>query len=208
MALLFVPGAVEAFSGGTFFRKVIALILRFLGVLSGIGGVVLVVLVLRGMGTAVGIAEGAAKVGVVIGGLLSAVAVIIASYVFVHLFFLRARTVSSLERDEFVALPILVVLTRLVGELGAAWIALTAILGFLVAWMMGGAAGSFSEALPGNPLHGIAGGGFLSGILILIGGAITAVLGLLGAYYLAESIVLLLRIARNTTLIADATRRT
>lgn len=214
MSLFFVPRVVGVLSRGMFFRKAIALFLQVLGILFGIGGAVTVVLILLGMEATVRIAEGVTQMGVVVGGIFTVVLEIISTYMFVHLFFFRASTVSSLEGEEFILISIAVVLTRLGGELFALSFAIWATFGFVVSWMMGEVAGSFVRALPVwsgypslLPLLEVRGIGFLWGILMLIGGALMAVFSLFGAYFLAEIMGLLPRIAQNTTRIADATRK-
>ncbi len=135
----------------------------------------------------------------VFAGLLAQLVNIVIGYMVVHTIWIRAADVEALKGSEFIVTPILSALVRLGGEVVACILAGTGAQLAVVAL--------FSERLlrklaPDFLAQGVfylpGVGGFLWAILLGLGGAIAAVFCLLLFYLMAEWLVAVVDVARNT----------
>jgi hypothetical protein len=203
---MFVPSIVAQLGTGTFFKRFVTFVLRFLAVVAAVVGIVAAFGMLYVMGRLLEFIDGFAKAGVILGVLIVAVIDLVATYVVTHLLIVRSSTIAQLPESEFVVIPIAVVLFRLVGEVLSALIATVSLIAFVLAWLTGKATAGLRYIFSGFPSPDV-GGGFIGGLMILVSGGMIAVLVLFLAYYAAEMIALLVRIAQNTKVIADATQK-
>ena len=197
--LLFMEPVLRHLSGGDLFKSVVSWALVIGGVLIGIGGVVACFLALRLT------FEG--TVGAVFAGLVLTIMTVVLTYMLVHTYLIRARTVQDLPESRYSVVPIVAVILRLSGEVMAIYMIFAGLSVFVLALFLGSSsAGSFLPT-PGmmslNPLGGYGGTGFLEGLAALIGAAVSAFVILLFFYMLAELAIVLVDIAQNTRKTAE-----
>lgn len=188
-SVFFMRPVLTAVSQGKFFSRFISAILRIVGVIVAIAGLVswfgAWALIFKFPFIAV------------IGGIIFQVAYAIAIYMVVHTLFIRATDIATLPEADYNVIPIIAVFFKLLGELFASFVVPITIGAGVMLWFAGGIAyqlfGSFMRHVP-LPAGGI----FLSGLLMMIVGAIIAFLVMMYFYCLAEFTIVFVDIARNT----------
>jgi hypothetical protein len=187
--LRFTHPILDALNDGRIIRQGVAQALRILGVLAAVGGVYLLVVVLKASFQLT--TEGT------IGGLILAVLLGAAALAVLQVLFYRAQTVADLGESPFTVIPILSVVCRTLGEIYALLGVMMGVGGCVFIW--------FAKADPSYFLDGLrsffpaigAEGSFLGGLTFLITMVLVSFAVLLMLYALAESIVVLVDIARN-----------
>jgi len=183
--------SIEKLEEGTPFRKWISIFVKILGVLlligcivSSIYALVSVIRIGRYLGTT-------AMVTGIVAGVISFPINIFMGIIIMKLFFIRADNIRKLEeRTHFTILPTVVVLIRLCGETSFVALVGQGIISFLTLLIGGrGIPEYYREFLP-IP-------GFVGGVLILIAACVLAVVLLIGSYFIAEQINLLVDMASN-----------
>jgi hypothetical protein len=185
---------LEALDDGRVIRTSVARVLRGLAVLFLLGGVYLLVEILK---TSFRLStEGT------IGGLVLATVFAAAVLGVVQIVFYRAREINEPERAPFVVIPICSILFRALGEIYATLGIAIAVGGCFYIW--------FSKLNPFallGPMHRLfpsisPEATFLGGVLFLLNLGLLSFFGLLGFYFLAESVVVMVEIAKNTRYLA------
>ena len=181
---------LDALDDGRVIRTSVALVLRVLGVLSLLGGVYLLVEILK--------ASFRLSTDGTIGGLILAIFFGAAVLGVVQIVFYRARAINERERAPFVVIPMCSILFRALGEIYATLGLAIAVGGCFYIW--------FSKLNPFavlGPMHRLfpsilPEGTFLGGVLFLLNLGLLSFVGLLGLYFVAESAVVMVEIAKGT----------
>jgi hypothetical protein len=189
MVLNFFKPVLDALNDGKVIRSSIALFLQILGVLSIVGGVYLLIEILK--------ASFDLPTEGTIGGLLLSIILIAAVLAVAQIFFYRSTNVRDLGESQFTVIPIFSILFRCFGEIYATLGVAIGVGGCIFIW--------FSKY---NPLYllGLIGhffpsfspeGTFLGGLLFLVYFALLSFVIIVVFYFLAESTVVLVDIAKN-----------
>ena len=199
---LFVPYLLRLLSQGTFFRKLFFYFFRVGAGLFALLGLVACAGLLR---TVLNLPA----VGV-IGGFVFIALLAVAFYAVAHIFWTRADDIKRLSDAKFTMIPIYSIMVKTIGEVLAAFVAVLSIGGFILfLFAPREAGGMLGQFLPLGPLGNIfeqsGGNSFLTALLVLLGGAVYAVL-LLAIFYLAgEFVSAIAEIAISTGLTATYT---
>lgn len=139
--------------------------------------------------------------------------VLAASFLIAWTWFYHAKNIIDFEDSDYSAIPIVSNIFRALGETYAIFATAVAIGGTLMSWFSdyGGAAYQFTRFLYLLPISGLlpieVGGRFLNGLIFLITCLITAYVILLFAYFIAENILVLADIAKNTMMMREGSSR-
>jgi len=181
---------LEAVERGVVIRAAVAVALRVLAVLFVIGGILLLIQLLKfsfNLPTAQGTAGGLILTLLLLGAIAASCQVLL----------YRAESVSALGESPFTVIPIVSILLRAMGELYAVAGIAVGVGGCLFVWFSGesplGMLGGIAPFLPSVP----AGGTFLDGVVLLAWAGLGSFALLLIFYFLAEAIVVMADIARN-----------
>lgn len=190
-ALNFFKPVLTALNDGKVIRSSVALVLKILGVLSLLGGVYLVVEILKASFRLP--AEGT------VGGLLLSIIFVAALLAVVQIFFYRAASIRDHGDSQFTIIPIFSILFKCIGEIYATFGAAIAVGGCMFIWL--------SKRNPLRLLKDIAGffpsltpeGTFVGGLLFLMFVALFSFAAITVFYLLAEVMVALTEIARRSS---------
>jgi hypothetical protein len=184
-----------ALAEGRVIRNAIALVMRLAAVLVLLGGLLVVITVLK---TSFQISSAAATIG----GLLVAVLMAAAFFAVSQIYLFRAQSVHDLEDSPFTIIPILSILFRASGEAYAVGALAFGVGGCLFTWLSGmspmtllSQLGGFVPSIPG--LNEMGGQSFVSGLVFLVTMIIAGFGALVAFYALAELVVVLVDIALN-----------
>jgi hypothetical protein len=112
--------------------------------------------------------------------------------------FIRAGDISALPDADYTVIPIVSISLKLCGEIYACFSAVVAIAGGILIWFVGGNAFYFIQK-SGIFMSGFGyGSDFLGGLAFIVGGWLVAFLVLVIFYFLAEIVVVMADIAKNT----------
>jgi uncharacterized membrane protein len=186
---------LDALNDGKVIRTSVAFALQSLGVLSLLGGIYLFIEILK---TSFDLPTKGT-----IGGLLLSAVIIVAILAIVQIYFYRATNIRNLGESQFTVIPIFSILFRCFGEIYATLSLAIGVGGCLFIWFSGM-----------NPLYVLGGmgrflgflspeGTFIGGILFLTYLAVLAFITIVVFYFLAESTVVLVDIARNIRLLSQ-----
>lgn len=184
---------LEALDHGDVIRTSVVLALRIFGVLAVLGGLYLLVEILK-------ISFRLPTQGTT-GGLLFAVIFVAAILAQFQIYFYRAESVRNLGESPFTVIPIFSILFRTLGEIYATLGVAVGVGGCLFIWLSGI---SPLRLLPGagEIFPSVSGGGtFLDGLVFLLWLSVLSFLSLVVFYFLAEAILVVLDIARNIRLL-------
>jgi hypothetical protein len=190
MEKYFFMGAVlEKISQGQFFRKAYAVTLQILAAIIAIAALVAWITVWKS------ISEFSAEaiVGIIIFQLLFVIAV----YMVIHIILIRAGNINALPDSDYTVIPIVSITLKLIGEIYASFITVISVAGGILSWFIG--AGAFYMVKRPSlliPSYG-SGEGFWGGLVFMAGGLFSSIVGLVLFYFLAESVVVLVDIAKN-----------
>jgi hypothetical protein len=187
---------LDALSDGRVIRTSVEYALRVLGILCLLGGIYLLVEILK--------ASFELPTEGTIGGLILAVIFIAAVLAVVQIFFYRAGTIRKLGESQFTVIPIFSILFRAFGEIYTTFGVAVAVGGCLFIWftkenplyLLGGIGRFFDPSLSPE-------GTFLGGLLFLIYGGLLSFVILIVFYFLAESVVVLVDVAKNIRLLVE-----
>lgn len=138
--------------------------------------------------------------------------VLAASFLIAQAWFYHAKAIVNFEDSDYSVIPIVSNLFRAISETYAIFATTVAIGGTLMSWFSdyGGASYQFTRFLYLLPISGLlpieGGGRFLFGLVFLITCLITAYIILLIAYFLAENILVLVDIAKNTKMMSEGNK--
>ena len=192
---LFMKPVLQLISVGHFFRKAFAVFLQILAVVIAIAGLVSWV----GVWKSVAGQDASLILGIIIFQLFFVIAV----YMVVHTIFIRAEDISELPDTDYTVIPIVSISLKLCGEIYACFAAVLAIAGGVLIWFIDGNAFYFiRKSSPFMPSFGYS-SDFLGGLTFMVGGWLVAFLVLVGFYFLAETVVVIIDIAKNTKIIRE-----
>jgi len=188
----------RGFLEGTNFRFVIFWLLRLLAVLAAIFGVFFWV------GALIQILQ-RFSLGLFLGGFIFLGLYLIALYAVIRTMWKRARDIQDLPAGEFPIFAIYAAVVRLVGETSAIILAFIGVGGMFLIW----GAGRLSLDIIGfliQPILPLFGpyslmdpiGTLTAGLVVFTVYVVSAVLTLLGSYFLAELVILIKGIFHNT----------
>jgi hypothetical protein len=184
-----------ALARGAVIRNAIALVMRVGAVLILLGGLLVVITVLK---MSFQISSAAATIG----GLLVAVLMGVAFFAVSQIYLFRAQSVHDLEDSPFTIIPILSILFRASGEAYAVGALAFGVGGCLFTWLSGmsptmllSGLGGFMPPIPG--LNEMGGQSFVSGLVFLVTMIVAGFAALIGFYALSELVVVLVDIAIN-----------
>lgn len=173
---------IDSLSKGSLIKKVMAFLFGLIGVVSFIGGVYFFF-----------------KTISYVPDFWSVVLLflfVFSSFISLQIWFYRAKEINNLEDSEFTVIPIFSNLFRALGENYAVFIITIGIGGTLMLWFSkyGGYLRKFSRYIP----FAILDDSFIGGLLFLVLTIVIALLVLLLTYFIAENILVLVEIAKNT----------
>lgn len=184
---------LNALSKGSVFRTAFMVIIGLLALVTAIGGLYIFIVTWGQVDDARGWG--------VLGIILFQFFFIFAIYAVVHILILRAWDVYLLPDAEFTVIPIVSMLIKLFGELFAVILTIFSIAAGILIWMVGSGGLRYIQRNlgMGDFLHPLFGGGsFLYGVGVILGGILYAFVVLILTYFIAETIVVMVSIARNT----------
>jgi len=180
---------LDSLTDARMMRTSIGKALRILGILSVVGGIYLLVDILKEsfhMPT-----EGT------IGGLVFAVMIAASVLSIMQILFYRGKHIEDLEESELTIIPIFSILFKAVGEIYATFMAAVGVGGCVFIWLAKsdpmyfiGSIARFLPTIPGEST-------FLGGIMFLVYSFLWGFIALIGCYFLAEASVVLAEIAGN-----------
>jgi hypothetical protein len=184
-----------ALAQGRVIRNAIALVMRVGAVLILLGGLLVVIQVLK-------MAFQISAATATIGGLLLAVLMAAAFFAVAQIYLFRAQSVHDLEDSPFTIIPIISILFRASGEAYAIGALAFGVGGCLFTWLSGmsptmllSGLGGFMPPIPG--LNEMGGQSFVSGLVFLVTMIIAGFAALIAFYALAELVLVLVDIAIN-----------
>ena len=189
----FMKPVLQLISVGHFFRKAFAVFLQILAVIIAVAGLVSWI----GLWKSVAGQDALLILGIIIFQLFFVIAV----YMVVHTMFIRAGDISALPDADYTVIPIVSISLKLCGEIYACFSIVVAIAGGILIWFIGGNAFYFirkSAFFMLGPGFGGYGSDFLGGLMFMVGGWLIAFLVLVVFYFLAEIVVVMADIAKNT----------
>ncbi len=133
--------------------------------------------------------------------------VLAASFLIAQAWFYHAKNIINFEDSDYSVIPIVSNLFRALGETYAIFATAVGVGGTLMYWFSdyGGAMYGLTRylyLLPLGDLLSFASGRFLWGLIFLLSSLITAYIILLIAYFVAENVLVLVDIAKNTKMIS------
>jgi hypothetical protein len=192
--LFFFRPVLKALDQGNIIRTIVVFVLRALAVLTVLGGLFMLIEVLKlsfqlpTQGT--------------IGGLLLAIIFVAAIASVFQIFLYRAESVRDLGKSPFTVIPIFSILLRAFGETNATFGVAVGVGGCLFVWLSGMTPARFLPGI-GDMLPSVSGGTFLEGALFLVWSALVSFAFLVGFYFLAEAVVVVVDIARNVRVLVQ-----
>jgi hypothetical protein len=185
---------LQALDKGHVIRTAVVLALRILGVLTVLAGIYLLVEILR-------ISFRFEQTQGTIGGLVFAIIFVAAVAALFQTFFYRAESIRDLGESPFTVIPIFSILLRLLGEVYATLGVAVGVGGCLLIWFSGISPFRLMPGI-GDLFPAVGGGGtFLDGLMFLVWLAVLSLVAVVGFYFLAESVVVVVDIARNIRLL-------
>ncbi|HZP16978.1 MAG TPA: zinc ribbon domain-containing protein [Terriglobales bacterium] len=186
---------LRALSEGKVIRTAVALTMQILAVVLLLGGIYLLVELLK--------ASSQMPAGGTIGGILLAVIMVAAIFAVSQINLYRAQAVRELPDSQFTIIPIISILLRTAGEVYAVLAVAAAIGGCLFIWFSGASPGTMlSGVLPWMPSIPSQGQSFIDGLIFLVWFALAGFISLVAFYGAAELVVVTVDIASNVRLIA------
>lgn len=193
--LMFFYPVLKVLNDGSVVRRSVAIALRVLAVLFVLGGIFLSIEVLK---TSFQFQTTEASFG----GILFTVILLAANLACAQVLWFRADSVRDLEDSSFTVIPIVSILLRTGGEVYATLLFALGIGGCLLLWIARTSPmmvlGDLRVFLPATSVEGT----FVGGVVFLLYLSFVAFVTLVGFYFLAESSVVLIDIAKNVRLMA------
>jgi hypothetical protein len=197
MSAFFFYPVLQALSDGKIIRKSVAVALKVLGVLTLVGGLLVIIQILKA-------AFQFQQAEATLGGLLFAAMFLVAVVCVAQVLWYRASSVSELGESAFTVIPIVSIMFRAIGEVYATLAAAVGVGGCLLIWLARTnplwTLGALGGLLPTGQF-GNSGSNFVFGISFLFSTCIAAFCGLIIFYFLAESIVVMVDVAKHVRLL-------
>ncbi|HEV2352247.1 MAG TPA: zinc ribbon domain-containing protein [Terriglobia bacterium] len=189
---LFAGTFLKLASKGSFFRMIIATVLRVAAVLIAIGGVLAFVEVFRFITQL--------PTSALLGGIVFEALLIVAVYIVVHIQWIRAGDIAQLPESNFNVIPIVAVLLKMWGEIYSCAGAVIAVGAGVFIWFAGPEIQGFlQQALPLFPSSTSTNQSFMAGLMVMIYGLAICFSVLVFSYFVSEMILLGVQIERNTS---------
>lgn len=186
----FMKPVLQYISEGKFFRKTVAIALRVLAIAIAFASLVGWMVKWKFVFSL--------PVNGIIGGIIFQLLMVVAVYMVVHVMMIRAINIERLPESEYTVIPIVSHCLKLLGEIYASFLVVTAVAGGLYIWMTGRNAGRdlLGIIAPLAPaFHDLT---FLGGVRFILTSATMAFVTLLCSYFLSEAVIVMVDIARNT----------
>lgn len=196
---LFMKPVLQLISQGYFFRKAFAMFLRALAVVTVIAGLVAWVMIWKAIS-----GQSASQV---LGIIIFQILFIIAIYMVVHVLLIRAEDIAELPDADYTVIPIVSVSLKLCGEVYACFMAVFSLAGGILIWFIGGDAFYFIRKATGFMPGFGHGSDFLGGLIFIVGGWLVAFFVLVVFYFLAETVVVIADIAKNTKITREVAEK-
>lgn len=185
---LFMKPVLDALADGAWFRKQFAVCVRIAAAVAAVAG--LVAFVNAWNFTA------QLDAGRIPGGILYMLSLAAAAYMAVHTMLLRAKDIDALPRTGFTLIPLGAVVALMLGEAYAAACAALALGGGILVWFTGDYAYSILQRVDFF-LPPLGGGTFMSGIVLILRGALRAVVALSIGHLASELFIVVERLGGN-----------
>ncbi len=181
---------LRALEDGRAIRKAVALALRIFAILVAIGGIVLLVSVLK-------LSFALPSTAATLGGVVFSLILLVTSIAVAQIYSYRATSIDQLADTQFNMIPIFSILLRATGETYATAGVAVGVGGCLLTWLSGlnpmQMLPGFGDLLPTIRAEG----SFLGGLGLLVYLVTASLFILVLFYFLAESVVVVADIARN-----------
>jgi len=190
MKYFFMKPVLQFISEGQLFRNLVAIALRVLAIVLAFASLVGWIVKWKYV-------FGLPVTGI-IGGIIFQLLMVVAVYMVVHVMLIRAHNIERLPESEYTVIPIVSLCLKLIGEMYASFITVTAVAGGLYIWMTGRDAGKdlLGILTPLAPaFHDLT---FIGGVKYILTGATMGFVTLLVTYFLSETAIVMVDIARNT----------
>lgn len=187
---LFIKPLLQIISEGKFFRKTVAVALRVLAITVAFAGLVGWIVKWQFVFSL--------PVTGIIGGIIFQLLMVVAAYMVIHIILIRAGNIERLPESEYMVIPIVALCIKLLGEIYASFLGITAVAGGLYIWMTGRNSGKdlLGVLAPLVPAAGDL--SFIGGVKFILSGATMVFITLLVSYFLSEVVIVMVDIARNT----------
>jgi hypothetical protein len=190
---------LHALNDGRVIRKSVAMALRILGVLVALGGLVLVVEILKYSFRTDTTTEAT------LGGMLFSVVLLAAFACVLEIHFYRARSIGEMGEPAFAVIPVVSILCRFAGEVYATLLVAVGLGGCVFLWLAKVSPLAFLSAMGGLLPAANLEASFMGGALLLIQMCLLALAVLAGFYAAAEGLLLAVEVARNVRRLAGET---
>lgn len=190
MKYFFMKPVLQFISEGQLFRNLVAIALRVLAIVLAFASLVGWIVKWKYV-------FGLPVTGI-IGGIIFQLLMVVAVYMVVHVMLIRAHNIERLPESEYTVIPIVSLCLKLIGEMYTSFITVTAVAGGLYIWMTGRDAGKdlLGILTPLAPaFHDLT---FIGGVKYILTGATMGFVTLLVTYFLSETAIVMVDIARNT----------
>lgn len=187
---------LDALNDGRVIRKVVAVALRVLGVVFALGGLVLVIDILKYSFRTDTTTE------TTLGGMLFSIVLLAAFACVVEIHFYRARSVAEMGEAAYTVIPVVSILCRLAGEVYATLLVGAGIGGCAFLWLAKVSPLAFLSAMGGLLPASNLEASFLGGALLLFEMCLMALAVLAGFYAAAEGLLLAVDVAGNVRRLA------
>jgi hypothetical protein len=187
---LFMKPVLQFISEGKFFRKTVAVALRILAITIAFASLVGWIVKWQFVFSL--------PVTGIIGGIIFQLLMAVAVYMVIHIALIRAGNIERLPEAEYTVIPIVALCLKLLGEIYASFLAVTAIAGGLYIWMTNRNVGKDLLGVVAQMVPTISDLSFIGGVKFILSGATMAFISLLVSYFLSEMVIVMVDIARNT----------
>jgi hypothetical protein len=205
---LFMQPVLNLISEGTLFTRIFATALRTLAVFLGIGALIAWLQIWRVVFYMQGVA--------ILAGFICQLLSVVGVYMVVHTVWIRAGNIYAIGKSDFTVLPIVSIFLRMIGEVYAC---ASVVLGLSGGIMLLFSGSDFLYAYPNIPMLGIGwqysllsglfGGNsassFIAALIAVVSGAFGAIFWLGVSYFMSESLIVQVEIARNTRVVRNIT---
>jgi hypothetical protein len=141
----------------------------------------------------------------IFGGFIFQIFLLVGFYMIIHTYWIRADSIERLGQSEYTIIPIVSILLKTQGEVGA-WASFATGLGAGIFQILAGY--QFPGwSTPYESFHYGMTSSFVAGLLVIVFGAIFALVSLILSYFLAEFIIVIVDIAKNTRALRENAER-
>jgi hypothetical protein len=194
---LFMVPVLKSLDDGTPFRRGFAMALRIIAILLIVGLLITWIALWKVVFSQDGVA--------IFGGFIFQIFLLVGFYMIIHTYWIRADSIERLGQSEYTIIPIVSILLKTQGEVGA-WASFATGLGAGIFQILAGY--QFPGwSTPYESFHYGMTSSFVAGLLVIVFGAIFALVSLILSYFLAEFIIVIVDIAKNTRALRENAER-